>query len=219
MIKLFNRNKVNINSISIPNFGWNEDKNNRNIKQWINPEQTMALSVTFFDLKPDLPTISDIEKLRTFYRNQIIAYNGGLVEVNKLNLKGYHSIRTIFKFPQEPTGMTYLASLTIPLEKYSYVVKIQAPEIGTTGMRDNIIAMKLLNEGKISIGDNGYEDWFNDPYDSEINEGIQMNKSEEKQFDSEFPNHPLSQARELLNKIELGIEFGNELEKVNKFEK
>lgn len=219
MIKLFNRNKVNVNSISIPDFEWNEDKNNRNIRQWINPEQTIALSLNFFDLKPDLPTINDIEKLRNFYRNQVTANNGGLIEVNKLDLKEYNSIRTIFKFPQEPTGMTYLSSITIPFEKYSYVIKVQAPEIGTTGVRDNVVAMKLLNEGKISIGDNGYEDWFNDPYNSEINEGVRMNKSEEKQFDSEFPDHPLSQARELLHQIELGIEFGNELEKINKFEK
>ena len=219
MIKLFKKNKVNINSISIPKLDWNLDKNDKKIKQWINPEQTVALSVNFFELKPDLPTISNIANLRDFYRDQITAHNGGLVEVDKINLKGYDLIRTIFKIPQEPTGMTYIASLTIPFENYSYVVKIQAPEFGTTGMRDNVVAMKLLNEGKISIGDNGYEGWFNDPYDSEIKEGVLMNISEEKKYDADFPNHPLTQARILLDKIESEIKFGDELEKIGKFKK
>ncbi|TCI90575.1 hypothetical protein [Tenacibaculum sp. M341] len=217
MFKFFKKDKINIDSISIPNMNWNIDKNTSDIKQWINPAQTIALSVNFFDLKPDLPTIKDIGQLRDFYRNQISNYNGGLVEVEMIDIKGFNVIRTIFKIQQQPTGMTYLASLTIPFENHSYVIKIQAPEIGTTGIRDSMIASKLLNENKITIGDNGYEGWFSDPYNSAISEGLLMNKSEERKYDLDFPEHPLSNARKLLDKIEVEIEFDTTLQKAKKF--
>ena len=61
------------------------------------------------------------------------------------------AIKTIFKFPQDPTGMTYLGSYTIPFKKYSYVIKIQAPELGVTGMRDSIIAAKFLATNEYSM--------------------------------------------------------------------
>lgn len=219
MLNFFKRNKVKINAISIPKLGWNEVKNDKQIKQWINPEQTVALSVNFFDKQPDLPTIKDIDKLRGFYRNQIITHKGGLIEVEKINIKGFDVIRTIFKIPQDPSGMTYIASLTIPFDKYSFVVKIQAPEVDVSGVRDNVLAMKLLNEGKISKGENGYIGWFCDPYKSDFKEGYLMNKSEEVKYDADFPIHPLTIARKLLANIESEMEFGNELEKIGTFEK
>ncbi|BDD03895.1 hypothetical protein [Aureibacter tunicatorum] len=219
MINIFKRNKVNINSINIPDFGWARSVENKNIKQWINEEQTIALSLNFFDLKPDLPSIKDIKSLRDFYRNQIIEYNGGIIEVDLVEIKGFKIIKTIFKIPQEPTGMMYLGSLTIPFEKCSYVIKIQAPEVGMTGIRDSVIGNKLLNENVISIGENGYENWFEDPYDSKFIGGTLMNKSESIEFDSEFVDHPLSRVREILSEIQKEIIFNKEFEKINKFKK
>lgn len=219
MLNFFNRKKVNIHSISIPDFGWEKGKDDKGIKQWIHPEQAIAVSINFFDAKPDIPTTKDIHSLRAFYRNQIATHNGGLVQVDFIDLKGYKAIKTIFKIPQKPSGMVYLASFTIPFEKCSYVIKIQAPEEGMTGMRDSIIAQKLMKENKISIGDHGYVGWFKDPYGLEINENNLMNKSEEERYDIEFPEHPLSLARNLLQQIESEIEFESSLEKINKFKK
>ncbi|MDC8003424.1 hypothetical protein POV27_05140 [Aureisphaera galaxeae] len=218
MIRLFNRKKVSIHSISIPHFGWFEEKSNQMVKEWVNTQKGMTVSVNFFNLQPDLPSIKNIDEVRNFYRQVIAQANGGIVEVDKIQLKGYDTIRTIFKFPQEPFGMAYIASLTIPFESCSYVVKVIAPEIGTTGMRDNVVAMQLLTEGTISLGDKGYEGWFQDPYDPEIKEGILMNKSEATTYDAQFPDHPLSKVRELLGQIEAEIKFGKELERIGKFE-
>jgi len=217
MFNLFNRNKATINSISIPDFGWIQDKNEEGIKLWMNPEGTRAISINFFDLKPDLPTIKDITFLRDFYRNQISAHNGGIVQVDFVDLKGYMAVKTIFKIPQKPSGMTYLGSLTIPFETCSYVVKIQAPEIDTTGMRDTFIVGKLMQEGVISADDNGLKGWFSDPYDPIFTKGTLMNKSEEEIYDADFPNHPLSEARNLMKQIEAGIVFEKELEKIKRF--
>jgi hypothetical protein len=177
------------------------------------------LSVNYFDTNPDLPSITKIDVIRDFYRDQISKYNGGLIQVDVIELENYEAIKTIFKIPQEPSGMVYLASLTIPFQNCSYVIKIQAPEIEMIGERDSIIATRLVKEKKIFVGGNGYENWLSDPYDNAFDKGTLMNKSEEVIYDIDFENHPLTQARKLISQIEEEIEFKPKLEKLNKFEK
>lgn len=203
----------------MPNLNWEKVEDNKSVKRWVNPEQTVNLSLNFFDLKPNLPVTNNVDELRIFYRNQIVNYNGGLITVEELDLKGFYAIKTIFKIPQEPTGMVYLASYTIPFQDYSFVFKIQAPELGVTGIRDSVIVEKLLGEGKITFGDEGLENWFIDPYDAEYKEGTVMNKSEKEIYDDMFPEHPLSLARAVLQKIESEIHFDKALENIEKFNK
>jgi hypothetical protein len=210
MLRFFRKRKADINAILIPDFGWPLEKSNSQIKQWINPDNSIALSINFFDLRPDIHSIKDIAGLRDFYRTLIAKRNGGLIQVDIINMKGHPTIKTIFKIPQEPTGITYLASLTIPFKKCSYVIKLQAAEIGVTGIRDTMVSHKLQITDKLS-------NWFEDPYNKHFNEGTRMNKSEHAAYDHEFPHHPLSQARLLLNKIEADIKLSEQLNKLDKY--
>jgi hypothetical protein len=219
MIKLFNRGKASINSISFPNFGWRIETRTKAVKYWINPEETMALTVNFFNLKPDLPTIKNIHNLREFYRLQIAEANGGLIQVDLLKISGHNVIQTIFKIPQEPSGMLYLASLTIPFKECSYVIKIQAPEIENTGIRDAFVADQLMKSGEITAGENGFENWMADPYNPKFTGGTPMNKSEHTEYDKDFLDHPLSKARKMIAEIVAKIEFKPEIEKVATFQK
>ncbi|MEO1053581.1 MAG: hypothetical protein AAFX87_23300 [Bacteroidota bacterium] len=219
MINFFRKIKVNIDSISVPDLDWIEDKKDEHIKQWINQEQSALLSVNFFDSKPDIPTVVDMTALRSYYRNQIINVNGGLIQVDSIELKGYTAIKTIFKVPQEPSGMTYLASLTIPFRNCSYVVKIQAAEVGTTGIRDTAIADQFLSQDKMAVSEDGLDGWNKDPYDPEFKKGNRMNASEDEQYDEQFPDHPLSIARNGLKRIEKDIRFDKAFEQIRKFKK
>ncbi len=215
----FNKPKLTIDSVQIPNFNWDLEDNTQEKKMWYNPAYPMALSLNFFAIEPDIPSIQNIEIIRQYYRAAIAQAGGGLVEVELEKLNGIDSIKTIFKIPQQPTGMSYLASYTIPFKKYSYVIKIQAQEAGMTGMRDNIIANQLMQEGIISVDETGYTGWFEDPYDPnfEGGAGVLMNKSEATQYDEMFPEHPLSQCRKLMKEIAAQIQFKKEIGKAAKF--
>ena len=214
MFSFFKRQKVSINSVTIPNFGWTKTDDTKSKIQWINPEQTVAISVNFFNLQPDIPTIKLIDTLRNFYRNSITSINGGLIEVELKKIANIPVARTIFKIPQEPSGMTYIASLTIPFETCSFVLKVQGFEDGITGMRDTMVANKLLGKGDLTIGENGYENWFSDPYDSNFTDGTLMNKSEQTIYDKDFPSHPLTLVRTIINKIESELTFNSDVEKL-----
>lgn len=217
MFSIFKNKSADLNSIEIPNFGWSISNSDKSIIQWINPEETIAISLNFFDLPPDLPTIDDIETLRKFYRQSISSINGGIIEIDVLKIHSISIVKAILKFPQDPTGITYLASLTIPFQNCSYVVKVQCPEFGITGLRDSVIANKLLAKGEIKIGNYGYENWFSDPYISNYKSKTLMNKSEESLYDKDFPNHPLTNARKVLETIISELKFKPEIFKFKPF--
>lgn len=219
MFQLFKRSKPSIHSISIPDIGWTNDRDDDKVKHWINPEQTLALSINFFSVKPDLPTLKNEDVLRSFYRERISKSQGGMVETMIINVKGFDTVRAIFKFPQENKGTTYLASLTIPFKNCSYVVKIQAPEIGFTGVRETVVADKLMKENKLKITEDGQRDWLADPYDDTYVEGTLMNGAEKEEYDEEFPDHPLTQARNLLRLLESEIKFDETLGDIKRFDK
>lgn len=211
--------KSTIDSVVIHDFGWEKVMTSEDALQWINPEKTMALHVNFFEKKPDLPSLKKIDGIRDFYRQQLAQNNGGLIQVDFTELAEHRAIQTIFKLPQEPSGIVYLASLTIPFHHCSYVIKIQAPEVGITGIRESAVANKLLYKGEITSGENGYENWAADPYDDSFSEGTLMNKSEEAMYDADFTKHPLTKARELISQIAKEIQFKPEIKKLRRFSK
>ena len=77
------------------------------------------------------------------------------------------------------------------VKEWAYEIDAFFGEEGITGQRDTLV-MALLKMPK---------DWNEDPYDKNFKKGITMNKSENKKYDSQFPNHPLSQARKFLEFI------------------
>lgn len=213
MFNFFNKRKSNIHSIFVPDFNWEKEKEEDSIIHWVNPEQGIALSLNYFYSKPDIPSIKQVGRLRDYYRNQIVAHNGGLIQVDLIDLKRYPAIKTIFKIPQQPKGVVYLGSLTIPFRDRSYVIKIQALELGMTGVRDSVILDRFLREGNVNI-----DNWSADPYNSTYTKGTRMNKSEAPEYDVEFEDHPLTRVRKYISEIEENIVFKPELEKLTKFE-
>jgi hypothetical protein len=207
-----------IEALRFPTFGWNLVQDGPPMKQWFDPNQTQSLTVNFFDVPPDLPTMRDIDELRQFFRTRIAAAGGGIIEVELATHAYGRYVKTIFKFPQQPTGMTYLGSLVFPFKEYSYVVKIQAMEVRTTGMRDTLICNQLLSAGELELTEDGFKNWARDPYDATFEGGSLMNLSEAEAYDAQFEQHPLSQVRQTLHAIEAGLELDALLGEIAAFE-
>lgn len=212
MFSFFNR--VNVRSVVIPTFDWTQETNEAARLAWINPLNTCALSVNYHNVPPNLPNTPHTQRLLECYRMPLANANGGIIEVGTVTLHKIPVVKTIFKLPQQPSGITYLASLTVPFKTCSFVVKLQCAEVGNTGLRDAHILNRMMADGTVTLGDNGLENWFVDPYDPNFKGGIIMNRSEMEVYDSEFPFHPLSQARTLLAALIRNITFKPEIEKL-----
>ena len=179
------------------------------------------LSINFFDLPPDITAENDTDvELQNNYRK--VAYESGaaIIEVKKVKLGVFDSIKTIFKFPMQPQGMAYIGSYTIPFKNFSYVIKVQCIEQGTTGIRDNTIFELMIKNGKVKLNPEKHtvEGWMKDPYDESIKLPFMMNLSEAEEFDAQFPEHPLSRMRKFLKQIEETIKINDSLLNEPKFE-
>ncbi|WP_020394801.1 hypothetical protein [Thiolinea disciformis] len=154
--------------------------------------------------------LSDEMAVRTYYRNQFALQQMGIVECDVLEKAGTKLVRVVGKVmnPARP-GMIYIASLAIPLRDKSFVFTLHAQEGKLTGLRDNVILNRLLSQGQITFDPKteSLKAWAQDPYFATYQGPCLRNLSEDKQYDQEFPDHPLSKVRfrvdELLKFIEL----------------
>lgn len=184
-----------------PGSPWEIRSQDASSTTWHHPCGDVA-SFHFFDMPPDLvaaPNQKGMTALRQMYR-VALANHGGIVSVESVNISSVMSVAAIFKLPQKPTGMTYVASLTIPLRDFSFVVKFQCPEIGITGLRDAAIFSKLSSD--LIVGENGIpKGWMKDPYLAACDSTAKYNLADQAQYDVDFPDHPLSRARRYLNEL------------------
>ena len=176
------------------------------------------LIVNYFDLPPDITAKDDSEKsLQDNYRNVAVEAGGAIIEVSKLKIDSYTVLKTIFKFKLSPSGVVYIGSYTIPFEKCSYVIKIQCPEIGTTGVRDSTVFELALKKGLVEISNKTVKGWMKDPYDENIDLPYMMNLSEKEEYDKMFPEHPLNRLRKYLLDVEKTISIDKKLKDETKY--
>jgi hypothetical protein len=171
------------------------------MRAWSTPSGD-AVGLYHYPIAPDLPQSADqIADLRRHYRGLVEGAGLGVIAIERVEIAAASWVRTIFKAPQDPKGRTYIGSLTLPLRDFSYVVKVQAAELGVTGLRDTIVFSKLLSSGVVVMGPEGAEGWLVDPYEPGLVGPMTRNRSEVEEYDSEFPDHPLSRARATLRHV------------------
>ena len=158
----------------------------------------------FFPREPDLPKATSVDQLRQFYAAKM----GGklqIVECRVLPLDGVRSVWLIIKEPSEQTrATTYLGSLTIPFRDFSFVIKIQCQEQGTTGMREALLIAEALRNGTGRIEGGRFVPigWSFD----------------DEQFDDKLPQHPLSRVRRELRHIASSLRIDPKVRDAVRFE-
>ena len=196
----------NLDSVRFEDEGFSLEGDEGNVRLWYAATGDPVL-LYHFPLRPDIEAdINSVEDLRAAYRKSLTASGAAMIEVDRLTLDGCDAIRTIIKVPQQPTGMTYLGSITLPFRDFSYVIKVQCEERGVTGWREAEVLGELLGKGEVSLdvaGEGGQiPGWSRDPYDASIEAPLMRNRAEDEKYDARFPEHPLSRLRRVLHHIQ-----------------
>ena len=128
--------------------------------------------------------------------------NQGLIEVEGgMTGSGRRYLYSIVKTLNQPSGVQYCTTMHIEFPDCAVQVQGFFDELGTTGVRDSLVYVLLSQDGVVKATDDGLEGWSADPYDAAYKHGVCMNCSEEKKFDAQFPQHPLSEARRFVAEL------------------
>lgn len=154
----------------------------------------LILSVHFFPLAPDLSApLHAPERLRFDCAQGTARAGGGLIEAAVGTVDSVPALRQLVKMPLPGRqGQAFIGSWTLPKERCSAVVKVQAAEGATTGLREAAV-----------MGQVGPADFFRPhPYaDGGQFGGLPYSVADLEQWDAQFPDHPLTLVRATLRRI------------------
>ncbi|MET9951214.1 hypothetical protein ABZ135_06630 [Streptomyces sp. NPDC006339] len=153
----------------------------------------LLLSLHFFGLVPDLPASLDApDLLRPGLARSAARAGGALIEAEVATVDTLPAVRQLIKVPLGGRpGQAFLASWTIPRDRCSTVVKVQAAEGATTGLREALVAHEV-----------GPDRYFTPhPYGADITGGLPSHVADQERWDARFPDHPLTRVREVLRRI------------------
>ncbi|MGW4112512.1 hypothetical protein ACWEFJ_16685 [Actinosynnema sp. NPDC004786] len=154
---------------------------------WFNPGNGDQVTLSYFDLVPDLPaSLDDLPKLRHDLA-VVVGEVGCLIEAHVVRLGDVPALLQVVKvpLPNQPSGQVFLGSFTVPKADSSAVLKLQAAERGMTGMREAVLVAQL-----------GFENWvMPHPYAPEVQGRLPFHAGDDPRFDPQFADHPLSRLR------------------------
>ena len=211
---------INIDSLQFDTADWQLLEQNQDEIVWQNDRDAAFVTLHYFSKPPDIPcALSNLGTLRDAYRQGVASVGGGLVHAEVIKLKQLDCVDILLKVPQEPSGMTYISSMTFPFAQFSYVIKIQAEEMGMTGFRDSVVAAMLMEQGEDLMNPNVENPggWFSDPYDPAFKGPVLRNKSDSEEYDEQFAAHPLSRVRRILRSIKETLNPSEDLYAAKKF--
>ena len=150
--------------------------------------------ITYAELMP----MTDVQPIIDGIHNSL-ADNQGLIEVEcgKTTYEK-HFVYSIIKNLNKPSGITYILTMHIIRKGKALCVKGQFEERGETGKRETMIYEVARKKDLIKSISEG---WSCDPYDKNFTRGVLMNLSEQREYDSYFFTHPLTEMRRLIKYI------------------
>jgi|SRR5579859_2697678 len=194
--------------------GWELFQKSDSVIEWRNTIPD-GLYLNIFNIPPDIEAnLDDLVALRASYRSIMNAGGAGMVSLDIVELNGVPAIKQIVKIPipKKEHGLIYLASYTLPFAEFSYVIKVQCQEWGTTGIREAVVGNEALASGRVKLDSNNRKivGWNRESFSD-------MNLAETEEYDNQFPQHPLSRARRYLNEIKLNLVIDAEVASAPKF--
>ncbi|GAA2362828.1 hypothetical protein [Dactylosporangium salmoneum] len=153
----------------------------------------IVLSLHYFDIPPDLPAPLDpVPQLQAALARYTAAAGAGLVDCAVELVDGVPAVRQLVKVAHpQGHGQVFIAACTVPRATCSTVLKLQAPERGMTGFREAVIMDRL-----------GPSDFFMpSPYAPDLTDGLPSHRADDPQYDAEFPEHPLTLARQIMRRL------------------
>jgi hypothetical protein len=142
--------------------------------------------------------LSNLNDTRKYYRDIFAKQGIGIIQCDITEIDGLICVKTIGKKIDEDRPALYIGSIAIPLPNESFVLSLYAQELGTTGVRETTVHLKLMHEGYTFEPDENTGEmsgWARDPYFPDFDGPSLANLADSEEYDLFFPEHPLSKIR------------------------
>jgi len=200
---------LTLDSVEFSSAGWTLDGDRKvglnTTRSWVGQNADVLSLHCFPEPDPSPFTLGDINAYRDFCREMAVHNGGGLIEADIITAGKLTFYRMIYKYRQEPTGFLFSGGLSLSPH---FVVNIEAVEGAVTGIRETAVANLMGQDaapGFISRLVRRKAAWAGDPYDRG-RKGSYF-KSDAREWDSKFPEHPLSRVRRHLAVVESTVKF------------
>ena len=191
------------------------DKNG--VRVWLTPDGD-GVGLYYFPMPPDIVAdVNSLSSVSSFYGRQIATARITGILIDTMEIDECRVIKMIVRVPQQPSGITYVGSFTLPFRDFSFVVKMQCAERGLTGMRKSLIMDEFLGNGEIKIDKSDKIDGWEKTLDSVDSSSWKINKAEAIEYDVKFPNHPLSILRHTFSQIEKSLKVSDDVKQEPRF--
>jgi stress response protein SCP2 len=173
-----------------------------------------VMQIVAIDLVPDLPApLRDLPALRRGLALTYARSGGALVECQAIQLDGVPAVRQILKikFPNQPSGLVFTGILLAPKANGAVILKAQCPEYGTTGMRE---AMTMARVGPQAFF---IPSPFAPDVDLQAMGGLPSNVADRPEYDAQFPQHPLTRLRALLDRMQATARVNDSFKSLSPF--
>lgn len=208
---------VSINSLDFDRSlveGWYKGDNTDRGQGWMdnrNPENmSRVFMLDYFPENAPLPGHEVLNNLELIWRDRIPKSNREglcLLDLGAVTCKSsLQFIRTIEKKPMQPHGMAYQGTLTL-VDLAFFRLTMWFFERGVTGMRDAVLMDQFMAGGTFDPELEDWGGWWVDPHGFGKQTPLMQNWGEDERFDAQFPEHPLSQLRSYLRKLEESLSF------------
>jgi hypothetical protein len=150
----------------------------------------------------DFPELTS-DAVRAYGRLLAAANSAGLLSAEVVAVRHATCVCVIHKRLEMP-AYAYIGVLRLPTAADLYTIALSTRERGTTGIRDAVATMTLLQRGEVKIPHRAgatrgkgvpLEGWLADPYDPDYTGLITRSRADDEEFDAVLPDHPLSVLR------------------------
>ena len=188
--------------------GWELRESSETRRVWTNSEGD-ALSLDRVQGPTDL-LVDDLKSMQARCRELAKANEGGLVSADVLDVRGVSAVMLIYRREELP-AYAYTGMMIVPGKGEHFVFVVASVERGMTGVRDTLVTVMLIDQGKLdpteTVDQDKLEGWFYDPYDSAFDAGALNSVADDEQYDSLVPSHPLSKVRRTLRAIAASLHW------------
>jgi hypothetical protein len=166
-----------------------------------------VISLTLAPIDRSFPLPSKDHELQHYCRQIAERQAAGLLEVSSHIGPATSSITYLYKRLKVP-ALTFHGVIVTRFATGTWMWMMIAAERGVTGLREASVVERLLASGQLAL-ETFESSWARDPYDSSyqgVDRSTLRNSSDAEEYDTLFPDHPLSKVRRELRRL-LGIDL------------